>query len=231
MGDFNINLLNEANDNNVKNFVNNLAECSFIPVITKPTRVQNSSATLIDHIWVNFEQPEGLHSHVMFSGITDHFPTIFHYAMNETCPKKEPITYRQGGEANDNLFRLALENTNFNDVLYLEDVNQAFKQFNDIIVNIYNECYPIITKLVPKYNIKNPWITPAIKQSIKKKNKLYKKFVKKPISLGHLYRTYRNHLTKIIKYAKNNYYKEKFINCNGNIRETWKVINKNFRQK
>ena len=73
--------------------------------------------------------------------------------------------------------------------------------------------------------------SPAIKQSILTKNKLYKKFVKKTISFGHIYRAYRNHLTRIIQTAKNDYYKVKLSNCDGNIRGTWKVLNKILNKK
>ena len=51
IGDFNINLLN--NDNRVQNFTNLLYLHSYLPVITKPTRVTHHSATLLDHLWTN----------------------------------------------------------------------------------------------------------------------------------------------------------------------------------
>ena len=74
-------------------------------------------------------------------------------------------------------------------------------------------------------SIKNPWITPAIKKSIKTKNKMYKRYVKHPITHANTYKLYRNNLTKIIKHAKNNYYQQRFNQCDGDMRQTWKQIN------
>ena len=62
-------------------------------------------------------------------------------------------------------------------------------------------------------------------ESIKNKNRLYKKFVKRPITYGPLYRSYRNHLTKLIRDVKSRYYKEKITECSGNVKKTWEMIN------
>lgn len=52
---------------------------SYIPVISKPTRVTETSATLIDHIWVNnlelSEQPK-FKSGIVVDDISDHLPVF-----------------------------------------------------------------------------------------------------------------------------------------------------------
>ena len=53
MGDFNINLLECETDNAAKNFADTLASQSFLPTITKPTRITEGTATLIDNILTN----------------------------------------------------------------------------------------------------------------------------------------------------------------------------------
>ena len=52
MGDFNIDLLQFNKHNPTDGFVNNAFSQSFVPVITKPTKVIYTSATLIDHIYI-----------------------------------------------------------------------------------------------------------------------------------------------------------------------------------
>ena len=57
-GDFNINLLNYENScPGIRGFVNSMFSCSFLPVITKPTRFpsgeQLGQPSLLDHIWYN----------------------------------------------------------------------------------------------------------------------------------------------------------------------------------
>ena len=53
MGDFNIDLLKCEIPDYSHNFLLSLQCYSFFPVIDKPTRVYNNSATLIDNIFVN----------------------------------------------------------------------------------------------------------------------------------------------------------------------------------
>ena len=82
MGDLNVNILNDSNAD-INNFVSIFKEYSFFPVITKPTRVTNTSATLLDHIWINFEQSKGYSSKIAISSVTDHFPGAFYYALSD----------------------------------------------------------------------------------------------------------------------------------------------------
>ena len=52
LGDFNINLLNSDQHIPSKEFIDTLFSHSFMPFITKPTRVTQKSATLIDNIFL-----------------------------------------------------------------------------------------------------------------------------------------------------------------------------------
>ena len=82
-----------------------------------------------------------------------------------------------------------------------------------------------MTKSVRLNATSNPWMTAGLRQSIKTKNKLYKKFVRKPITYGDAYRMYRNNLTKLIRTAKNVHHQNQFKNVQGNTKKTWKTIN------
>ena len=226
MGDINLNMLNHDHDNTVKNYINLMCEYSYVPVITKPTRVQRNSISLLDQIWISFDQVESTNSKIILTDITDHYPVLFHRKLNHTNHNKHTISFRKRGEECDNLFKTGLENSNIYDILLENDTETAFNRFNAVISELYDESYPIISKTVFLNKLKRPWITPAIIQSIKTKNKLYKKFVKKPITYRNIYISYRNHLTKVIKTAKNNFHKQQFEACSGNVKETWKNINK-----
>ena len=50
---------------------------SFRPIITKPTRITDSSTTLIDHIWINDMTNDKLESKILLTDITDHLPIIY----------------------------------------------------------------------------------------------------------------------------------------------------------
>ena len=98
MGDYNFNILNEANDNNVSNFVSVLREYFYHPVVTKPTRVHNRSVSLLDQIWINFGHESEHSSYIIFNGITDHFPVIYQHRLNSSTKQYKLITYRISGD-------------------------------------------------------------------------------------------------------------------------------------
>ena len=117
--------------------------------------------------------------------------------------ERKVITYRRSGDTFDQNFKNQIQNMDFSEVLEADNVDEAFLKFNNIVYSLYDDCYPLVSKTIVNKRNDTPWMTAAIKQSIKTKNKLYKKFVKKPISYGAIYRKYRNSLTKIIKTSKN----------------------------
>ena len=53
MGDFNLNLLHYNENSNCHEFLDLMLSHSFVPLTKKPTRVTDSTSTLIDNIFVN----------------------------------------------------------------------------------------------------------------------------------------------------------------------------------
>lgn len=71
-----------------------------------------------------------------------------------------------------------------------------------------------------------PWITKEILAARKLKNKLCKRFIYNPNDTNeNNYKTSRNKFNKTKRLAKKSYYKGKFQESQGNIRQTWKLIN------
>ena len=223
LGDFNLNLLNESSNIHVQNFVTLFKQYSFMPVINKPTRVFNNTATLIDHIWINFDQMHYI-SNIIITGISDHFPVYFNLILKNSNHTKS-ISYRRSGDHYDNIFKERLQNTDFTEVIESNDVNESFRLLNNIIYSLYDEIYPLVSKTIRIGDANKAWLTAGIRQSIKTKNKLYKKYIRKPITYGRVYRQYRNNLSKLIKFSKNTYYQQKFESSKGNIKQTWRNIN------
>ena len=73
MGDFNIDLLKHNVHNPTSHFVDCLFSNSFVPLIQKPTRITDSSATLTDNIFTNCCDLS-IKSGTLFSDISDHIP-------------------------------------------------------------------------------------------------------------------------------------------------------------
>ena len=73
-----------------------------------------------------------------------------------------------------------LKETNWNEILASEDVNDMYDTFTAKLKNIYNTTCPVTVtkqKLVRKKPNK-PWMTNSLKQAWKKKNLLYRQFLK-----------------------------------------------------
>jgi len=72
IGDFNIDLLKCNSCKYSSNFLLELQSCFLLPTIDKPTRVYNSSATLIDNIFTN-NSNNVIYSGNIVSDISDHY--------------------------------------------------------------------------------------------------------------------------------------------------------------
>ena len=75
-GDFNYNLFNMNVHAETESYYNTMTSNSFRTVITKPTRISDSTSTLIDHIWINDMSNDKIESKIILCDITDHLPTV-----------------------------------------------------------------------------------------------------------------------------------------------------------
>ena len=78
MGDFNIDLLKFQSHEKTKYFIESMLTTGYLPVITKPTRVTDHSATLIDHIYSNSKSLNYKSRIVgLITDVADHFGTFY----------------------------------------------------------------------------------------------------------------------------------------------------------
>ena len=71
-GDFNLNILDVAGNKFISDYVDNIFAFGFLQLITRPTRVSENTATLLDHILTNstLQQHE---TFILCSRLSDHF--------------------------------------------------------------------------------------------------------------------------------------------------------------
>ena len=94
-------------------------------------------------------------------------------------------------------------------------------------------CKLEIPKTTIRNNINKPWITDGLINAINKKHKMHddwKKTVSKSCPGGNVemhekFKAYRKTVNKIIKDTKNRFYCNKFVECKGNSKKTWQIIN------
>ena len=231
-GDFNLNLLNYSNCNNTLKFINLMNASSFIPVISKPSRITDNSATLIDNIYIN--QPSQFLSGLLTCDFSDHLPLFLHLGNFFVNPNNDniehEIKYRLINDVSLNDLGNYLSQYDFSTILESNCVNTATSLFDEVINNAYTKFCPIITKKIKLKDIKKPWITKNIVNLIKRRSNLFVLYNLNKISKLSLTR-YRNFVTNKIRLAKKEYYERKFEEYKKNIRETWKIINDVIRNK
>ena len=178
-GDTNINLLKYSEHKPTTDYLDTLLSHGMIPKITVPTRVTHSSATLIDHIFVNETPDRACPAGTIKSSMTDHYFNFVFLGHNKQWKYPKTVTYRPFSESNIKKFDEAIRNHDFTDLFQMSDPNEAY----DNLISNYNT---ILNRVIPmktvrfnkhKHSLK-PWITSNIRQSIKYRDKLHQKVKK-----------------------------------------------------
>ena len=232
LGDFNINLLNSDNHAATQEFTDNMFSYSFIPQISKPTRVTMTSATLIDNIFSNdnTDDPSKL-SGILYADISDHFPIFYidHSGYTETT--NSYIKKRIYKEENMHRFSTEMRAKDWNQVLSDDDAQRAYTTFYNNIHETYNSCFPL-REFKQGYKTRKPWLSEGMKSSIKIKNRLYmksKKTGKKEHELK--YKQYKNILNKALIDAERKHYEKLLADNKSNLKKTWRILKEVINKK
>ena len=144
MGDFNLDLLQCHERSLCQDFLDLMLSKSYAPTITKPTRITESTATLIDNIFVS--GTSNVQSGIIVNDISDHFP-VYTLVSNVICNSSSKTNQSAGSRdfSEPNLSRLkeALDSADWFAVYNNNDVNVSFNNFMDIIMNNLNSSIPI----------------------------------------------------------------------------------------
>ena len=198
--------------------------------IDKPTRLTETSSTIIDHFYTN-ELLTSIDSKIILSDITDHFPILLN--INYSTLKTETIRcnsyYRDNSQFNPENFLIELEHS-FLQSFILNDqeysINSRFQEFDRIFLQLLNKHIPLKCRTRKDlYRWRKPWMNKNILQQIKTKNNLFQKFLKsRDIEDLQKYKSFRNSLSKIIRRNKVLYYQNRIKKSQKNISEIWKTV-------
>ena len=229
-GDFNIDLLKYNSNSATKFYVDSLTSNNCRSVIDKPTRITETSATLLDHIYTN-DVSNNISSGIAVTDVSDHFPTFI-------CVKTDKIN--QSFEKVQIRDTMRLKETGFLNELsrnlpHLKNIdedgttnkNELFANFEKIFLETIDHHAPLryMTRK-EKDKFKKPWMSNAIFNSIKTKHYLYTKAIKtKNPSIMIQYKNYRNFLNRIIVKAKKSYNKSLILNATNKSKAIWAIIN------
>ena len=234
MGDFNFNMFNEKSTDNSK-FEEEFVSNGFFPLISLATnRVPGCNSTCIDNIYTNQNPEKVIASGQALGKISTH-STIFQVSdvkmslIDSASANKIKIEYEYN-KANILKFQEALSKTvSTNDwpIKSLENLVEVVQRCID------DTCKLEKPKTTKRNSINNPWISPAITESIVQNDRLYEKWAKtrtKKLIDGNVdlrteQKKYQSRLRWLIKHAKSRYYLDKFEKFRTNRKKTWKLIN------
>ena len=228
--DQNFDLLKVDNHSQTASLFNIFLASSFIPCISKPTRITEHSQTLIDNIYTNnIQRGTVIKSGILLENISDHLPIFCAISTNTLRADKtklKTIERRNITPQAINLIKQRIQQTNW-EYLRNIDIEYAYQSFTDTLKKILDDIAPVTkTTVNDKILIRDPWMTKGLITSSNKSNSLYRKSVGKPKTHPtHMnYVAYRNKYNQLKRLAKQLYYAKLFEKYHNNAKMVWKTI-------
>ena len=168
--DHNLDLLNHDKHWPTREFVCIKDNNNQVPGLTRPTRITNTSATLIDNIFVTDTYVPMLRSQIIIDDISDHLPTcVILENINIGVKEKKKIVMRKMSKKAVNLICDELNKVNWDSYLLnncsdTNNVNIVFSCIHNKICDSVNRYAPRKESTVQLQKCKSEsWITNAIK--------------------------------------------------------------------
>ena len=166
--DHNIDLLKASSHNNTQEFLENCVEMNLLPCITKPTRITNSSTTLIDNIFINIGLRDASMSWIIIEDSSDHFPCLT--SIPNLCPDHLVDQYVHKRKFTDKVYtqlECSLNQIGWQELLEHQSCDDSFNTFHDILLSRIDEYAP--EKLVKiGHKSVQPWISKGLLRCLSK---------------------------------------------------------------
>ena len=167
-GDYNIDLLKHSSHIPTARFLEIMYSNSLVPMICKPTRETETTATLIDIVFTNnYSITDQFLLGILTTDISNHY-VIFH-VWDKICPSKYQFQLvRLINDKRIETFKRAVSDTGWSILDQYENCDSYFKHFMDMYKTLYDQSFPAV-KIKRRYRNGLPWLTIGFKELIKKK--------------------------------------------------------------
>ena len=213
------------------NFLSTMQSLNFFIHISRPTRFpignQAGEPAILDHIFTNFH--DSFKVGILHYDFSDHLPIFINIPLLNCIVKENGSsitakkTFRVFSEGNKSRFSDLLSNMAWGEIMNSNDINTNTDNLLNHIMRTFDTCFPKKTKAISQKRKENPWISNAVVNSIKNKNRLFKDYKVGAITIEE-YKVYRNTLNNLVKSAKKNYYINYFNNYRNSTRNIWVKI-------
>ena len=184
MGDMNVDLLQYSKHKKTNDYLDTIFSLGYLPVITKPTRVCPSSATLIDHMYTN-SLTRQLIPAIVLTDVADHFATCLLIRNKSKRIDNKTHTYRVFSERNIATYNNFLIDIDFSPVINETCANTAYDKLMDLQQNAFNAAFPMKKGNKQNKNSKiQPWASLEFIMSSRRKTKLLKEKCKHPTEVN-----------------------------------------------
>ena len=178
--DHNMDFLKNTNHVNTQNFMETILDNKLTPVITRPTRITHTTATLIDNILVDTNHIGNVTSSIGIDSTSDHLPcmAILH---NILMTGREAIEITTRNMSKQRLDRLNTElvRKDWNCLNSLKTCNEKFNKFHTDLTELVDHYTPMYTtKIKFKKLRREPWLTAGLIKSINTDKRLYRQTLK-----------------------------------------------------
>ena len=168
---------------------------------------------------------------IIYTDITDHFPIVHVDCSSKYNKPVKDSVQRNLSERKKQAFREALATLDWKEIYDENDAQGAFSSFHSIVLKLYNKHFPK-RKIKTTYTTRKQWLSQGLKESIKIKNKLFRKYRKiDSVENETKYNIYRNKLNHLLKQAEKKHYSDLLEANKDSMKKTWQImkniVNKN----
>ena len=224
--DHNLNLLNTHKHRPTRKFVDIMLNNDSLPIITKPTRITKTTATLIDNLIISQRLQTKFECGIIVDDISDHLPCYLKLSnIKPGLKTPERINYRK---LDDKAVKEINDDLTGHDWTKLEklNVNEAFNKLHEKLTEVIDEYAPEKVHTVKYKRPYDPWLSLGIRKCMKKQKLLYRVSLKSKTESDHLkYKQYQQCLSRLKRHSRITYYKQKCIDFKNNSKKLWKLIN------
>ena len=216
--------------------------------MSRPTRITEHSASLIDHCYTN-KLEDTISCNILTTDISDHLAILTTINLDNTSSSPYRVSnlranpedpaqseHRMFNEANNQKFRELIVEEDWDGALVDGlDAEQQFEKFNEIYTRHYNTAFPLKSKRIRRKNERvnpKPWILEWLEDAIARRDTLYHTYVKAPTEANlHTYKKMKEFCEKHVNLAKDKYYKKYFDQYKNNSKKQWQMINNLLNRK
>ena len=228
--DANIDLSTLNSNTQANEYADIIVGNGFIQNITRSTRIQGKSYSLIDHILTN-DISASHETGIIISDVSDHFFTFIDINKKTNKVETKPVKRRSFTEQNINMFKSYLRDLSWADVTNENNVDASFNNFWRDFNMLFELCFPLCTfKFNKNIHKKKDFMTNGLITSRNQKNVLHKLALKQPtLSNINRYKSYRNMYNSLVRAMKKLYYEDSLQKNAKNPKKKLGIFLKNYQ--